>query len=93
MAIIAGLKRGGALTHLDVIASRFQCQERKPVSLTTLRKQAFCFRLHLTREYLSAILWYPYQVIRNRMWVYLVLPTCNIGSSMQQLYHENHTHL
>ncbi len=52
---------------MDVIGIRFQGQERQPVPLTTFRKQAFCFRLHLTREYLSAILWYPDQVISNRI--------------------------
>ena len=52
---------------MDVIDIRFQGQERQPVPLTTFRKQAFCFRLHLTREYLPAILWYPDQVISNRI--------------------------
>lgn len=52
---------------MDVIAIRFQCQERQPVPLTAVRKQAFCFRLHLIREYLSAILGYPYQVISNHI--------------------------
>lgn len=54
-------------THLDVIAIRFQGQERQLVPLTTVRQQAFGFRLHLTREYLSARLWYPDQVISNRL--------------------------
>ncbi len=35
--------------------------------LTAFSNQPLGFRLHLTRQYLSAILWYPYQVLRHRL--------------------------
>ena len=67
-AIIAGLKRGGALDiQMDVIEIRFQRQQGEPMPFATFGDQTFRLRLHFARQDFSAILRDPDQVISNRV--------------------------
>jgi len=64
-AIKAGLKRGGALTHMDVIFICFHGQDGQAVVLATFRDEPFGFYLYLTSQHTAAVLWDPDEVISD----------------------------